>query len=400
MGVRSPPSPDPICARDRAGGRVIDILDQSEVDALLAAAEKGTTTVEKKTARIFSAQRHPDDLDNVEIRPYDFKRPERVSKDQMRALQTLHEGFARNFGASLSGFLRTIVEVKVATCEQMTYSEFISGLPNPTSFNLLETTGLDGQMCLEISPLIIYPIIDRLLGGSSSELFIPQRPMTLIESRLISNVTRRGLQAMSEAWASLREMEFSIAATESNPQLVQIVPPNEVVVVIGFELKMSNRAGTMNLCIPYNVIEPLMEALSAQSWFAVSKQQKSPEVRARITGNLSSASMGLSVVIARTTITLKDLIEMQVGDVIVSEKPASEPVDVCVEGERKFVAAMGHHRGQRAVRISAGVNKDATQTPVKPPDGAATTPNRGGAKQGEKAGGRGQAAATGRSAAS
>ncbi|MEZ6232566.1 MAG: flagellar motor switch protein FliM [Phycisphaerales bacterium] len=337
------------------GGWPIDILDQSEVDALLAAADMGTATVEHKSARIFSAQRRADELESLEIRPYDFKRPERVSKDQMRALQTLHEGFARNFGASLSGFLRTIVEVKVATCEQMTYSEFISGLPNPTSFNLLEATGLDGQMCLEISPLIIYPIIDRLLGGSSSELFIPQRPMTLIESRLISNVTRRGLQAMSEAWAGMREMTFSIVATESNPQLVQIVPPNEVVVVIGFELKMTNRAGTMNLCIPYNVIEPLMEALSAQSWFAVSKQQKSPQTRKRISTNLSSATMGLSVELARTTITLRDLIEMRIGDVIVTEKPKDEPLDVCVESERKYTASMGQYRGQRAVRIVEAV---------------------------------------------
>ncbi|MCA9288517.1 MAG: hypothetical protein KDA05_08025, partial [Phycisphaerales bacterium] len=102
-------------SRARSGGRPIDILDQSEVDALLAAADTGTATVEHKSARIFSTQRRDDELENLEIRPYDFKRPERVSKDQMRALQTLHEGFARNFGASLSGFLRTIVEVKVAT---------------------------------------------------------------------------------------------------------------------------------------------------------------------------------------------------------------------------------------------------------------------------------------------
>lgn len=120
-------------------------------------------------------------------------------------------------GASLSGFLRTIVEVKVATCEQMTYGEFISALPNPTSFNLIEADELEGQICMELSPLIIYPIIDRLLGGTSQDLFIPQRPMTLIESRLISNVTNRGLEALSEAWAGVKEMAFAIKATESNP---------------------------------------------------------------------------------------------------------------------------------------------------------------------------------------
>src|SRR6187549_2120744 len=112
-----------------------DVLDQSEVDALLAAVETGAVQEETKEGRVFSRFRR--DADHVEVKSYDFKRPERVSKDQMRALQTLHEAFARNFGASLSGFLRTIVEVRVATCEQMTYSEFISGLPNPTSFNLI-----------------------------------------------------------------------------------------------------------------------------------------------------------------------------------------------------------------------------------------------------------------------
>ena len=216
-----------------------DVLDQSEVDALLAAVDTGEVEEEEASTQIFT--RRNIDLENVEIRTYDFKRPERVSKDQMRALQTLHESFARNFGAALSGFLRTIVEIKVANCEQMTYGEFISGLPNPTSFNLITGDGLEGQMCLEISPLIIYPIIDRLLGGTNHDLFIPQRPVTPIESRLIGNVTKRGLEALSEAWEGVRTLTFEITASESNPQLVQIVPPNEVVVVVGLELKMSNR---------------------------------------------------------------------------------------------------------------------------------------------------------------
>jgi flagellar motor switch protein FliM len=333
-----------------------DILDQSEVDALLAAVDSGTIQEDKSQAKVFSRVRRADDA--VEVRQYDFKRPERVSKDQMRALQTLHEGFARNFGASLSGFLRTIVEVKVATCEQMTYSEFISGLPNPTSFNLIGSDKLDGQMCLEISPLIIYPIIDRLLGGTSQDLFIPQRPMTLIEVRLISNVTNRGLIALSEAWASIREMKFSTAATESNPQLVQIVPPNEVVVVVGFELKMSNRAGTMNLCIPYNVIEPVIEDLSTQSWFSNMKNQRSKPLEEQITRGLGRAPVTVIGMLATTTITLRDLMEMQPGDLIVTEKPANQPVVISVEGERKFIAHIGQFRGKRALRVSRAVKPE------------------------------------------
>jgi flagellar motor switch protein FliM len=327
-----------------------DVLDQSQIDALLAAASATPSQVATTAERLFS--RHRKGEESVEIRSYDFKRPERVSKDQMRSLQTLHEGFARNFGAALSGFLRTIVEVKVATCEQMTYSEFTSGLPNPTSFNLVEAEGLEGQMCLEISPLIIYPIIDRLLGGNTQELFIPQRPMTLIETRLIGNVTRRALSGLAEAWATIGSFEFKVSGTESNPQLVQIVPPNEVVVVIGFELKMSNRAGTMNLCIPYNVIEPLMEKLSTQSWFAASKGHAGSAFEKEITSNLSHAPLNLTAILAETTITLRELLELQAGDIVTTTKPASSPVVLCVEGERKFAALLGQHRGKRALRIA------------------------------------------------
>jgi flagellar motor switch protein FliM len=326
-----------------------DILDQSEVEALLAAVDTGAVEEETRQARIFSRSRR--DLDVVEVRGYDFKRPERVSKDQMRALQTLHESFARNFGASLSGFLRTIVEVKVATCEQMTYSEFISGLPNPTSFNLVEADALDGQICLELSPLIIYPIIDRLLGGTTQDLFIPQRPMTLIESRLIGNVITRGLSALSEAWLSVKALKFKVAATESNPQLVQIVPPNEVVVVVGFEMKMSNRAGTMNLCIPYAVIEPVMDELSAQSWFSASKNQKSAQTEANISKSLAGAALTVTGLLAETTITLRDLMEMSVGDLIVTDKAAASPVEVYVEGQVKQFAQIGQFRGSRALRV-------------------------------------------------
>jgi len=330
-----------------------EVLDQSQVEALLAAVDTGDVQEEASSDLIFSRTRRADDP--VEIRAYDFKRPERVSKDQMLALQTLHEAFARNFGASLSGFLRTIVEVKVATCEQMTYAEFISGLANPTSFNLITADTLEGTICLEISPLIIYPIIDRLLGGSSQDLFIPQRPMTLIEARLISNVTSRGLAALSEAWSTVKTLQFSVSATESNPQLVQIVPPNEVVVVIGFELKLANRAGTMNLCIPYNVIEPVMDKLSAQSWFSTSRTQRTRGHEQQIGTTLHRATLEISGCLARTTISLADLLGMSVGDVILTEKPASSEVVVHVEGEAKFLAMLGRHRDKLALRVTRPV---------------------------------------------
>lgn len=324
-----------------------DVLDQSEVDALLAAVDQGAVK-EESVAKVFSRSKR---ITDVEVRAYDFKRPERVSKDQMRALEALHEGFARNFGAALSGYLRTIVEVSVANIEQLTFSEFIHALPNPTCFNLLSAKPLDGQMCLEISPLIIYPIIDRLLGGSNADLFIPQRPLTAIEWRLVKRLTDRALQNLSEAWTNITAVNFEMTETESNPQLVQIVPPNEVVVVIGFEIKMGNRAGTMSLCIPFNVIEPVMGKLSQQNWFTYTKKAATDDHLKAMQRNLGGAPLLVKVMLGHTTIKVDELLNLAPGDILQLDKPASGEMVIQVEGKNKYAGLVGQFKGKRAVRI-------------------------------------------------
>jgi flagellar motor switch protein FliM len=325
-----------------------DVLDQSEVDALLAAVDGGQVATESNAPHVFGSQGRA----QIDVQLYDFKRPERVSKDQMRALEALHEGFGRNFGAALSGYLRTIIEVSVAHIEQLTYSEFIHSLPNPTCFNLLKAEQLDGQLCLEISPLIIYPIIDRLLGGSNADLFIPQRPLTQIEQRLVQRITDRATQHLSEAWSNLTPVTFSVADFESNPQLVQIVPPNETVVVVGFELKMGNRAGTMSLCIPYNVIEPIMGVLAAQNWFSYQRKGGQDDHLKKLTRNVSNAKVEMRAFLAQTSITLNELMALQVGDVITTDKASGRDVLIQIEGKNKFLGQVGQFRGARAVRVT------------------------------------------------
>jgi len=330
-----------------AGAPMADVLDQDDIDALLHAVADGQVDESPSQVHIFSRSRR----DAGEIRDYDFRRPERISKDQMRALHTLHEHFARNFGASLSGYMRNIVEVRVAHAEQMTYSEFIAGLPNPTSFNLLSSDELEGQLCLEVSPLIIYPIIDRIMGGSNQDLFIPQRPMTLIEQRVMRTILERGMGPLADAWEGVRKMTFHLGEMESNPQIVQIVPPNEVVVVIVFEIKLTNRAGTMSLCIPFNVIEPFMEDLSAQNWFLAGRSSHDGVWSDRIAERLQGAKLEVTGVLAETTTTFAELRALEVGDLIMTSRSSSRPVVVYVEGRPKFFASIGEHRGQQALVI-------------------------------------------------
>ena len=324
-----------------------EVLDQSEVDALLAAVDSGQVLQETPAAPAFGAR-----AQQADVQVYDFKRPERVSKDQMRALEALHEGFGRNFGAALSGYLRTIIEVSVAHIEQLTYSEFIHSLPNPTCFNLLKAEQLDGQLCLEISPLIIYPIIDRLLGGSNADLFIPQRPLTQIEQRLVQRITDRATHHLSEAWTNLTPVTFRVDDFESNPRLVQIVPPNETVVVVGFELKMGNRTGTMSLCIPYNVIEPIMGVLAAQNWFSYQRKGGQDDHVRKLTRNVNNAPVEVRVFLAQTTINVDDLLALQVGDLFTTDKDKSHDLLLQVEGRNKFLGQAGQYRGSRAVRVT------------------------------------------------
>jgi flagellar motor switch protein FliM len=336
-----------------------DVLDQSEVDALLAAVDSGAVAKDPSPTVFGSGGKS-----QVDVQVYDFKRPERVSKDQMRALEGLHEGFGRNFGAAISGYLRTIIEVNVAHIEQLTYSEFIHSLPNPTCFNLLKAEQLDGQLCLEISPLIIYPIVDRLLGGSNAELFIPQRPLTQIEQRLVQRITDRATHHLSEAWSNLTPVTFRVEDFESNPQLVQIVPPNETVVVVGFELKMGNRAGTMSLCIPYNVIEPIMGMLAAQNWFSYQRKGGQEDYLRKLTKNVSNAPVQMRAFLAQTTIKLNDLISLQPGDLITTEKECGRDMLIQVEGKNKFLAQIGQFKGNRAIRITK-VIQQAAETPTE-----------------------------------
>src|SRR5262245_1084865 len=226
--------------KDKSGSSSLvmadEVLSQSEVESLLSAMEAHSTKAlpaappPKGSPASALAARPPRPREKVT--PYDFKRPERVGKEQMRALQSLHEGFGRNFGAALSALLRSIAEVKLTSVDQLTYGEFVFSLENPTCFNLLRAEPLEGNLILDLNPSILYPIIDRLLGGGKDAGPISRRPLTEIELRLVSRITGLFLQELKHAWDGVLPLKLSVDRVESNPQLVQIVPPNEVVVLI------------------------------------------------------------------------------------------------------------------------------------------------------------------------
>lgn len=332
-----------------------DVLSQSEVESLLAALDPGTKNVQGTGSR--SKSRSSENL-QAQISTYDFKRPERVSKEQMRAFQALHDGFSRELGAVLSGMLRTIVEVKLISVDQLTYSEFVFSLENPTCFNLLYSAGLDGHIILDLNPSIIFPIVDRLLGGGKdTQHGIPSRSLTEIELKLVSRITNLAIERLEKAWSNICDLSLRVLQVESNPQLVQIVPPNEVIVLVSFEISLGEVRGIMNLCVPFNTIEPLSGKLSSDSWSAYTKRVADPRQKLNLQTGLSQASVEMVVQLAKTELKAKDVSNLAIGDVIMTETEKTQGLTAFIEGRPLFLAHPGVLKGHKAVRIGKALSR-------------------------------------------
>ena len=245
------------------------------------------------------------------------------------------------------------MECKLSAVEQLTYSEFVMSLPNPTCFNVLSAEPLEGKVVLEINPAIVFPIIDKLLGGQAGPGSVPEREMTDIERKLFARITDRILGHLRETWNPIRKLDFAIVQTESNPQLLPIVAPNEVVVLISLEIRMGEASGMMNLCIPYPVIEPVMGAFSTvQSWY--SQRRKGQEVReaeAYLQSSMKNAVLEATAYLADTELSVKELLELSPGQVLVTAKPVSGPLLLTVADKPKFLGHAGTFRGKRAFQI-------------------------------------------------
>jgi len=327
-----------------------DVLSQAEVESLLNAIDPNLSQQLPDASQIHTP-RAPVVHSREKVTPYDFKRPERVGKEQMRALQFLHEGFGRSFGAAMSALLRTIIEVRLTSVDQLTYSEFVFSLENPTCFNLLRAHPLDGNIILDLNPSILYPIIDRLLGGGKSAGPPARRPLTEIELLLVARITAIFTQELEKAWKNVLELELSVERVESNPQLVQVVPPNEVVVLISFELTLGEIRGMMNLCIPFNSIERISSKLTANSWVGYSRKGATPESIETISQRLDGSRVQLVVTLAESSVSTADLIGLRVGDVITTEKDVHSPLRVDIEGVEKFGASPGTFKGKSAIQV-------------------------------------------------
>ncbi|MBQ2551845.1 MAG: flagellar motor switch protein FliM, partial [Treponema sp.] len=274
------------------------------------------------------------------------------SKEQIRTVSNMHETFARLTTTSLSAQLRTLVHVHVASVDQLTYEEFIRSIPTPTTLAVINMDPLKGNAVLEIAPEITFIMIDRLFGGSGDTGGKVNRDLTDIEQSVMEGIIVRILANMREAWTQVIDLRPRLQQIETNPQFAQIVPPTEMVILVTLEIKIGEEAGMMNICIPYITIEPIISKLSSQFWFSSVRRSSTTQYLGTLKEKLSDVEMELIAEIGSMNVPIRDVVNLQVGDVIrFNTTKVDDPLVLSVGSRKKFYCQPGVVGKQRAVQI-------------------------------------------------
>jgi flagellar motor switch protein FliM len=326
-----------------------EVLSQDEIDQLLTAISTGEIESEGDLKR---------GTETRKIKIYDFKRPDKFSKDQIRTLQMMHETFARLTTTSLSAQLRTIVHVHVASVDQLTYEEFLRSIPNPTTLAVINMDPLKGSSILEIDPSITFTIIDRLFGGPGEASKI-NRELTDIELSVIEGIIVRILGNLREAWSNVIDLRPRLGNIETNPQFAQIVPPNDMVVLITLETKVGDVEGMTNFCIPYLTIEPIISKLSAQYWYSSIRKGGTTENLAILKKRLDTVYIDLIAELGNLEVSVRDVLGLGKGDIIKLEHNKVDDDMVLKIGNRsKFNARPGVVGNHMSVQITGRLEED------------------------------------------
>lgn len=327
-----------------------DVLSQSEIDALLSALSEGQVDAEEiKTTKT-----------QKKVRVYDFKRPNKFSKDQVHSLQNIHENYCRLLTTYFSAHLHSVIETKVLSIEQITYDEFIRSLPNPTILGIFTLPPLDGTVLLEISPSLVFTIIDRLLGGQGqgSE---KNRDLTEIERTILEHRLSQIVELTGEAWVEVYKLEPEFVALETNPQFTQIVAPNEMILLVTLEVKIGDTVGMINVCLPYLVLEPILDKLSTFFLFSTKAKVTSPEQTEAIRKKVEWAKVDMVAFLGQTEILVRELLELAPGDVIPLAQALQEPLPIYVGNFMKFKGTPGLHGEHLAVQLTEIIQEGRDQ---------------------------------------
>jgi len=319
-----------------------EVLSQDEIDQLLTAISTGDMDSED-TQQV---------ADRKNIKIYDFKRPDKFSKEQIRTVSIMHETFARLTTTSLSAQLRSLVHVHVASVDQLTYEEFIRSIPSPTALAVINMDPLKGSAILEIDPAITFTIIDRLFGGTGEGSKV-NRELSEIEQSVMESIIVRILGNMREAWSQVIDLRPRLGQIETNPQFAQIVPPTEMVVLVTLETKVEDVEGMMNFCIPYLTIEPIISKLSAQYWYSSVRRGATTENLNILRDRLATIGVTMVAEVGSMDLPVRDVLSLTQGDIIrLQNTRVTDPMVLKIGNRPKFECRPGVVGSKVAVQIT------------------------------------------------
>ncbi|WP_066892454.1 flagellar motor switch protein FliM [Clostridium nigeriense] len=327
-----------------------EVLSQSEIDALLSALSTGDVEPEQLKEK---EEKH-------KIKKYDFRSPQKFSKDHIRTLEMVHDSFARIVSNYLSGQLRRHVKIEIQSVEQITYEEFVHSIPNPTILTIFRMPPLQGNILLEMNPQFSFQILDILLGGTG-EKNDNAKEFSEIEKNILANITSEMIKSMVLAWDGILDVKPEFEILETNPTANQTLAPNEPVALLSFLVELGKSTTYMNLCIPYLSIEKVLDKLVVQYWFKSDEDELEEEVREKLKKGIEPVEVNMHVELGKTEITIDDFLKLVKGDVLILNSQCSDPVKVFVEDEECFIAKPGIIGKNMGVELLDILDKDVIE---------------------------------------
>ncbi len=326
------------------------ILSQEEIDDLLSSVQSDDPKAPPK-----GGGRLPVAADR-NITPYDFKHPDRITKDTMRALRTIHEGFARLMGTFLSSNMRSLVEINLLSMDQVTYAEYKISLPELSCIYVLESRKHNGSLIIELSPQFVLYIVDRLLGGTGERLSEP-REVTAIEQSVIARTIDHFVSSLNDVWDIVQPMQLRLESFETNPQFVQIAPAAESIALIFFEIRVMNFSFPLNICVPYFLLEPVLPYLNQGSRMNLVARKATGESQRRAIHKMQCSEVPVQAILGRRQLSIQQYTQLKVGDVLTLQARQDEYLPLEVGGKVKFLGRPGNCGIRKAFRIEREVTQ-------------------------------------------
>ena len=323
-----------------------DTLSQAEIDSLLNALSTG--------------ELNPDELDETQektVKNYDFARPSKFSKDHLRTLEIIFENYGRLLSTNMPAYLRKNVQVEVMNAEANTYSEFSNALSNPVLLGVVNFAPLDGTIIIELAANLGFAIVDRMLGGFGNPLE-KSREFTEIELVILERIMEICTNLLIEPWSSVVSIEPRLERIETNSQFAQFISPSEMTAIVTLNLKIGDIEGLMNICVPYSCVEPVIDKLNTKYWYSAMKEDSSGKYQDAIQSIIDYAKLPVRAMLGRSSISVNDFANLQLGDIIKLDTKVDDELDVYVGNIKKFSALPGAASNSYAVRVTSIIREE------------------------------------------